>query len=115
MSRLLKAAKARIFLPELYTRPRVYYIDLYKMTKYFIAGTVVYGDTDECAEGVTVSLISNNKSAKITTNNYGSFEFDGLEIGKYTVRLECAGYVPETISVDLKIDSYLGDIILNKA
>jgi Fe-S-cluster-containing dehydrogenase component len=115
VSKLLNSAKAEVFHPEWGTRPRVYYIDLHKITKYFIAGAVIYGDTDECAEGVTTTLIANGKSAKTTTNNYGIFEFDGLDAGRYAVKLEQAGYAPKTIEVDLKTGRYLGDIILAKA
>jgi len=115
VSKLLKSSKAEVFHPEWKAKPRVYYIDLHKMTKLFIAGAVIYGDSDECAEGVTATLIANGKSVKTTTNNYGNFEFDGLDAGKYSVKLECAGYAPKTIDVDLKTDGYLGDIILAKA
>ncbi len=115
VSRLLKSAKAEVFHPEWKAKPRVYYTDLHKMTKHFIAGAVIYGDSDECAEGVAATLIANGKSVKTTTNNYGNFEFDGLDAGKYTVKLECAGYDSKTLDVDLKTDGYLGDIILAKA
>lgn len=115
VSKLLKSAKAEVFHPEWKAKPRVYYIDLHKMTRHFIAGAVIYGDSDECAEGVTATLIANGKSVKTTTNNYGNFEFDGLDAGKYSVKLECAGYAPKTIDVDLKTDGYLGDIILAKS
>ncbi len=115
VSKLLKSSKAEVFHPEWKAKPRVYYTDLYKMTKHFIAGAVIYGDSDECAEGVTATLIANGKSARTTTNNYGNFEFDGLDAGKYSVKLECAGYAPKTLDVDLKTDGYLGDIILAKA
>ena len=43
------------------------------------------------------------------------FEFDDLDAGKYAVKLECAGYASKTMDVDLKTDTYLGDIILAKA
>jgi len=115
VSKLLKSAKAEVFHPEWKAKPRVYYIDLHKMTKHFIAGAVIYGDTDECAEGVTATLIANGKSVKTTTSNYGNFEFDGLDAGKYSVKLECAGYAPKTIDVDLKTDSYLKDIVLARS
>ena len=39
-------------------------------------------------------------------------KFDGLEASKYLLRLEYAGYAPKTKNIDLKTDSYLGDIIL---
>jgi len=68
------------------------------MTKYFIAGTVIYEDTDDCAEGVAVTLVSDGKSAKTTTDNYGSFEFDGLGADSYIVKMECTGYSSKTIN-----------------
>jgi Fe-S-cluster-containing dehydrogenase component len=115
VSRLLKSARAEVFHPEWQAQPNVYYLDLHRMTRYFIAGAVIFGDTDECAEGVTANLNTNGKSVKTTTNNYGNFEFDGLDAGRYSVNLEYAGYDPKTINVDLITDSYLGDIILEKA
>jgi hypothetical protein len=115
VSKLLKSAKAEAFHSEWNTRPSVYYIDLYKISRRFIAGTVVFGDTDECAEGVTATLTANGKSIKAKTNNYGNFEFDGLSAGKYKLELEYAGYVLKIKNIDLKTDNYLGDIILAKA
>jgi hypothetical protein len=115
VSKLLKSAKAEAFHPEWNTKSHVFYIDLHKMTRYFIASTVVFGDTDECAEGVMATLTADGKTAKTTTNIYGNFEFDGLDAGKYLLRLEYAGYAPKTKIIDLKTDSYLGDIVLARA
>jgi Fe-S-cluster-containing dehydrogenase component len=112
VSKLLKSSKAEVFHPEWNTGPAVYYIDLYKITGSFISGTVVFRDTDECAEGVKATLTIDGKSFKATTNNYGNFEFDGLSAGKYKLNLESAGYAPKVISVDMKTDKYLGDIFL---
>jgi Fe-S-cluster-containing dehydrogenase component len=115
VSKLLKSAKVEVFHPEWNTKPLVYYIDLHKMTRYFIAGAVIFKDTDECAGGVTTTLTADGKSLETTTNNYGNFEFDGLTSGKYTLRLEYAGYAPRTETIDLKTDSYLGDIAMVRA
>jgi len=117
VAKLLKSGKAEVFHPEYNTKPNVYWVDLHKVTKCFIAGAVIYGDVDECADGVTTTLIdqSTGKSIETTTNNYGNFEFDGLDIGKYSVKLERAGYASKVIDVDLKTDWYLGEIILTKA
>lgn len=115
VSQTLKETGAEVFHPERNTAPSVYYVDLHKVTRHFIAGTVVYGDTDECAEDVTATLSYNGKSATAKTNNYGDFEFDGLDIGKYTVRLEVNGYAAKSIDVDLKATEYLGNIMLEKA
>jgi Fe-S-cluster-containing dehydrogenase component len=113
-AKLLKATGAAVFHPEWKTKPRVYYIDLHKMTSNFIAGAVVFSDSDECAEGVKATLSGNGKSVKTTTNNYGNFEFDGLDNGKYTVTLERAGYTPKKLDIELKTDNYLGEIVLEK-
>ena len=115
VSKILKATGAEVYHPEWNTSPSVYYVDLHKITRHFIAGSVIYGDTDECAEAVTATLIANGKSAKTTTNNYGDFEFDGLDSGKYTVKLEGDGYSSKSIDVDLKTANYLGDIVLTRA
>jgi Fe-S-cluster-containing dehydrogenase component len=114
VSRLLKETGAEVYHPEWNTGPSVYYVDLHKVTRHFIAGTAVYGDTDECAEDVTATLSYDGTSATVKTNNYGDFEFDGLEAGRYTVKLEAAGYAAKSIDVDLKATEYLGNIILDK-
>jgi len=113
ISRVVASGKTEVLNPEHKAKPRVYYMNL---PKTFIAGSVLYGDVDECAEGVTVTLIdqSTGKSAKATTNNFGDFEFDGLNPGKYAVKIEGAGYAPKTVDVDLKTDNYLGAIALTK-
>jgi Fe-S-cluster-containing dehydrogenase component len=114
VAELLKSAKAEAFHAEWNTRPSVYYIDLYRITKNFIAGTVVFRDTDECAEGVMATIVAGGKSINTKTNNYGDFEFDGLDIGIYQVKLEYPGYAPRTINVNLETNQYLGNIFLAK-
>ena len=117
VSKLLKSAKCEVYHPEYdaSAKPRVYYMDLHKITKNFIAGAVVLGDVNECAEGATLALNSNGKATKIKANIYGNFEFDGLEPGKYSVNVEYKGYKPQTAVVELKDKSqYMGDIILVK-
>jgi len=116
VAKLLKSANTEVFHPEYNTKPRVYYIDLYKINKHLIAGTVVFGDTNECAEGVTATLIANGRSVKTKTNNYGDFEFDGLDAGKYSVNFDCKGYAPQAKDVTLEDKSCnLGEVILTKA
>jgi len=114
ISKVVASGKTEVLNPEHRVKPRVYYMGV---PKTFIAGSIVYGDVDECAEGVTVTLTVKNdgKSAKTKTNNFGDFEFDGLNPGKYTVKIECAGYAPKTMDVDLKTDDYLGAIALTKS
>jgi len=116
VSKMVKSGKAEVFHPEYNTKPSVYYIGLDRIVKSFIAASIVFGDTDECAENVKATLVNKQAREEKTalTDNYGVFEFAGLDAGKYSVKLEYAGYAPKVIDVDLKADSYLGYISLVK-
>lgn len=107
VSKMVKPGKAEVFHPEYNTRPSVYYIGLDRIVKSFIAASIVFGDTDECAENVKATLVNKQAREEKTalTDNYGVFEFAGLDAGKYSVKLEYAGYAPKVIDVDLKADS----------
>ena len=81
----------------------------------FIAGTVIYGDRDECAEGVTVGLSRDGERQEVKTNAFGDFEFEGLaDNSAYTIRIAAGGYKEQTISVRTRKDIYLGEISLKK-
>ena len=109
---LVKDKKAELLHPEFGLKPRVYYIGL---PKRFVAGTVIFGDTDECAENVDVTLTGQGIREKAKTNNFGDFEFEGLESDqKFSVMVEFKVYAPRTFNVETKRDVYLGDIILSK-
>lgn len=107
---VIAAKKAEVLHPEFGLKPNVYYIGL---PKRFVAGTVIFGDTNECAENVNVSLVGQGNKKTIKTNNYGDFEFEGLPSDKeYSVYIEHPGYKPREFSVQTKFDVYLGDITL---
>ena len=67
VSRLIAAGSAVPMHPEYGLKESVTYIGL---PKTFVAGTVVFGDTDECAEDVNVMLTGQNSQKKTRTNNY---------------------------------------------
>ena len=86
------------------------------LPKRFIAGAVVFGDTDACAEGVKVTLEGDGEKKTVQTDNYGDFEFEGLAADKaYTVNVEAPGYKGQTFEARTHIDVYLGDIFLDKS
>jgi len=110
VSKLMASNKVEALHPEYGLKEKVRYIAL---PKRFIAGTVVFGDKDECAENVDVTLIGDGVKQTIKTNNYGDFEFEGLPAEKeFSVKLEHPGYAPKELTVQTKIDVYLGEIIL---
>jgi Fe-S-cluster-containing dehydrogenase component len=113
VSKLVASRKTETLNPGGKAKPRVYYLGVPKL---FIAGSVVYGDVDECAGGVSATLTnqSTGKSMETSTSNFGDFEFDGLDAGKYSVKLECKGYKAKTVNVDLKTDKHLGAVKLAK-
>ena len=86
------------------------------LPKRFIAGAVVFGDTDACAEGVKVTLEGEGEKKTIQTDNYGDFEFEGLAADKaYTVNVEAPGYKSQKFEAKTHIDVYLGDVFLAKS
>jgi Fe-S-cluster-containing dehydrogenase component len=112
VARLVASGKVEALNPDYGMKDKVMYIGL---PKKFVAGAVVFGDTDECAEGVTVILSGDGEEKTAKTDNYGDFEFEGLPDDKeYTIVIEHPGYSTQKFTVRTRIDVYLGDIILQK-
>jgi len=98
--------------PEYDMKPRVRYIGI---PKRFIAGEVILGDQqDECAQGVRVTLIDGTARTTQETDNFGDFEFEGLESNRsYLVRIEYEGYVPKELRAQTWTDVNLGEVVLD--
>lgn len=116
ISKTIAAAKGKLEVlhPEYGLIPNVKYIGI---PKRFIAGEVLFRDRkDECAAGVKVTLFSKGNADKVTnTDNYGDFEFEGLDADKkYTVLIEHSGYGARKLKVKTNIDTNLGEILLRK-
>ena len=75
ISKLIASGNTEILHPEYGLKEKVSYIGL---PKKFVAGTVIYGDKDECAGGVEVTLSHRGKVQKTRTDGFGDFEFEGL-------------------------------------
>ncbi|NLI92923.1 MAG: oxidoreductase [Peptococcaceae bacterium] len=94
---LIREEKLEVLHPEIQTKPQVYYKNLYRYTKCFIAGSVAYKKEgiERCAEGCRVCLLKDKeKIIEKVTDNYGDFKFDGLSenSGKYMLEFYFNGY-----------------------
>jgi len=112
ISEIMASQEVEVLHPEYGLKPRVHYIGL---PKRFIAGEVVFGDKeDECAENVRVTLTDKRAKKTVKTDNYGDFEFEGLQPETtYSIRIEHKGYAPKEFHVQTKTDVYLGEIVLS--
>ena len=109
-------AKAETLKPESGAKPRVYYLNL--PNKFFIAGAVYDPEADECLEGATVTLtnLASNAAETLATDYFGDFWFEKQEPGRYSLRIEKAGYNPVTLdAVEASKDLNVGDIELRVA
>lgn len=112
ISRLLAAATTEVIHPEYGLAEKVRYIGL---PRNFVAGSVAYGDTDECAAGITVMLEGQDGTMTTETDAFGDFEFEGLpDKASYKVTVSAPGYKAQEFQVTTYKSLYLGDILLER-
>jgi Fe-S-cluster-containing dehydrogenase component len=107
MARLAEAEDLKVYLPDLGSRPRVYYKNLHRWTHAFLAGNVAFKDSDECAEGATAVVEHDGqKLGEAVVDNYGDFLIDRLEAGRtYALTVSAPGYRSEAREVAVGEDS----------
>lgn len=101
------------------TQPRVFYENLYRYTKCFIAGSVArqQEDVEDCVPKVPIRLYKEDKMlAQVSTDAFGDFKFDDLppDSGAYRIRIgddAGAGEV-KTVEVELKQSRSIGVVWL---
>jgi len=104
-------SKAEVLHPEFNAKPRVYYLNI---PKKFVAGTIYDPVEKEVIIGATCTLTENGKKLTKTTDGFGDFWFEGLEIGTYSLKIEAKGFKTKTIdSISTEKDVNLGDIPLS--
>jgi Fe-S-cluster-containing dehydrogenase component len=118
MARMVREEGLETIRPELGTRPRVYYRNLWRYAKCFIAGSVSAETSGvvDCVEGARVRLIRGGAVvAETLTDNYGDFKFDRLDenSGAYTVEIEAPGHVKKSVEAALGASVTLGEIRLS--
>ena len=105
-------AKAEVIEPKSGDSPkaRVYYLNL---PKRFIAGTVYDPVAEEVVIGATCTL-GGDGTGTVTTDEFGDFWFEGLEVGSYALKIEAAGLPAKQIdAISTDEDVNLGDIPLS--
>ena len=104
-------ANAEVLVPKSGTAPqvRVYYLNL---PKRFIAGTVYDPVEEEVVIGATCTL-SGDANATATTDEFGDFWFEDLEVGTFSLMIEATGFPAKEISaISTEEDVNLGDVAL---
>jgi Fe-S-cluster-containing dehydrogenase component len=117
MARMAREQGLEVMRDELGTKPRVYYRNLWRYTKCFIAGTlaVEVGSVVDCVEGASVRLTKDGRTvAESTSDNYGDFKFDKLDegSGKYVVEITAKGRSTKSVEAQLGASVNLGEIRL---
>ena len=104
--------KAEMLHSEYQAKPRVYYMNI---PGKFVAGTIYDPVEKEVIIGATCNLSSNGKKRTATTDGFGDFWFEGLEVGKYSLKIEAKGFATKTMdSISTERDVNLGDIPLSR-
>jgi Fe-S-cluster-containing dehydrogenase component len=117
MARLAREQNLEVMKPELGTRPRVYYRNLWRYSKCFIGGTLSTEKNGmvDCVEGARVRLIKDGRTvAETTSDNYGDFKFDKLDEGSGVYRIEilASGSGAASLEAVLGASINLGEIRL---
>ena len=81
----------------------VYYKNLYRFEKLFIAGGLLRDG--ECAEGVEVMLSGSGMSANQVSDCFGDFKFDALDPGEYTISADGKELLTVTVNESLNVGS----------
>jgi len=117
MRDIVQREKLEVLHPEYETRPRVYYKNLDRFLKAFVAGSLAgeVGGVTECIEGARVTLQrEGRKIAETRSDAYGDFKFRGLEENSGAYRIEIAEerFAAKSVEFDLRESAYLGTISL---
>jgi tetrathionate reductase subunit B len=103
------SSKARVWLPESGTQPRVSYLNL---PKRFVAGTVYDPVKEEvvAAAKCTLTDMANGRKYIVTTDGFGDFWFEGVEVSKFSLEIASGNMTRIRDGIDTEKDANLGDI-----
>jgi len=113
----VESENLEVLHPQYKTLPRVYYKNLYRYSRCFIAGSVAVevDGVSDCARGAKIKLIKDsNTIAETVSDPFGDFKFDNMEqnSGIYKLEIKYQDHPPKKIEVDLKQSVSVADIVL---
>lgn len=101
MEKKIASENLEHYRPDYASKPNVYYKNLYRFNKHFIAGGLL--KNNDCVEGAKVSLKGDATRPEQITNYFGDFKFDDLEPGTYTVVVDDKDLQTVTINESLNM------------
>lgn len=116
MQKKMEGQELKILHPEHRTRPRVYYKNLHRFERCFIAGSICVkaGDIIDCAQGAIVVLKKNDLALdQVQTDHYGDFKFDNIEPdkGAFTIDVAYKNFEIKVFTIEVTKSVSLGDIV----
>jgi Fe-S-cluster-containing dehydrogenase component len=117
MERMAHEEKLEVIKPELGTKPRIYYQNLWRYDRCFIGGTLSAANDGviDCVEGASVRLVKDGAPvAETKSDNYGDFKFDRLDenSGRYSVEIAAGDRPKKVVAVELGVSTNIGEIRL---
>ena len=117
MQRQIQNQQLAVLGPEHGTRPRVYYQNLYRFERCFIAGSVAVKTDDrlDCAKGATVVLIKEGRVvAEVKADSFGDYKFDDLppDSGEYQLEVSYGDAAKKVFPVTVAGSVSLADIVV---
>jgi Fe-S-cluster-containing dehydrogenase component len=115
LAKLMEDQGLEVLKPELGTKPRVYYRNLWRYAKCFIGGTISteIDGVIECVEGARVRLLKDGVWVNdVRSDAFGDFKFDRLAAnsGAYTLEIEVEGKPTKAVEAQLGESINLGEI-----
>tara|TARA_R110001583_G_scaffold195215_3_gene370539 strand:+ start:5723 stop:6562 length:840 start_codon:yes stop_codon:yes gene_type:complete len=118
MEKRVEKDSLEVLKPQLNTKPRVFYKNMYRYNKCFIGGSVVamIDGIEECVKGANADLYQAGKKISSTvTDDFGEFKIDKLDpnSGDYRVDVHHPDLGSSSHQVTLSKSHYIGIINLN--
>lgn len=116
MAHLVETDELEVLAPEYNTKPTVYYKNMHRFDRCFIAGSVAVKNDGviDCAQGVSVKIFKDNQIVVETvTDEFGDFKVDKMisGSGKYTIEVFSHSFSKKTIIINLMESVNIGEIL----